>query len=175
MPRIPLALALALALLPVAAAEEKPARPIVSISGAHSAYAERAYFRATDAQALAEVWMRHLGKAVPERYDYFYNPARIPEVDFDRYMVVAIFQGSSVNSAGVKVEEVLEDEARVVIRFADRSYQTAGVDGGAEACRPYGFFVVPRTTKAVVLEENVQSYIGKPPIWRERIVFEARK
>ncbi len=32
----------------------------------------------------------------------------------------------------------------------------------------YGFFVLPRSPKPVVLEENVQSLLGEPPVWREQ-------
>jgi hypothetical protein len=46
--------------------------------------------------------------------------------------------------------------------------KTAGPDGGGEQVTVYGFFVLPRSSKTVVLEENVQNYIGGKPVWKER-------
>jgi hypothetical protein len=85
-------------------------------------------------------------------------------------MVVAVFQGNDVNSAGLKAVAILEEKDRLVLRFQNKSYQTMGygqVDEG-ERVTVYGFFVLPRSSKTVVLEENVQNIIGQPPVWKER-------
>jgi hypothetical protein len=44
-----------------------------------------------------------------------------------------------------------------------------GPGGGGKEVAVYGFFVFPRSGKAVVLEENVQSYLGQPPVWKEQV------
>ena len=96
----------------------------------------------------------------------------LPEVDFDRCMVVVVFQGRGRNSNGLNATwEALEDQLRV--RFDDRSYQTAGPGGGAVEVTAYGFFVIPRSDTTLVVEENVQNIIGAPPMWRERARFAA--
>jgi hypothetical protein len=43
-----------------------------------------------------------------------------------------------------------------------------GPNGGGVQATVYGFFVLPRSSKTVVLEENVQNYLGQPPEWKER-------
>jgi hypothetical protein len=63
---------------------------------------------------------------------------------------------------------VTDEAAQRVVRFDHKSYQTAGPGGGGERVTPFGFFVMPRTAAPIVLEENVQSLIGKPPEWKER-------
>jgi len=37
-----------------------------------------------------------------------------------------------------------------------------------------GFFVIPRTDRSIVLEEDVQNLLGKPPVWKERARFEPK-
>lgn len=79
-------------------------------------------------------------------------------------MVLAIFRGRGWNSAGVRAISIVEEQGRIVFRFHDKSYQTDGPDGRGKQGTAYAFFVIPRSTKAVVLEENVQGLIGKPPV-----------
>ena len=146
-------------------------RPCVTITGAYSHVSERSYHRITSEEQWTRVWQKHKGQKEDERYDLYYNPLGLPFVDFDGYMVIAIFQGSSWNSAGLKAVSISEEVNRIVFRFDDKSYQTAGPDGGGKKVTVYGLFVVPRSAKAVILEENVQGLIGKPPVWKERITF----
>ena len=56
-----------------------------------------------------------------------------------------------------------------MFRFDDRSFQTAGPapEGGRVRARPYGIFVLPRSDKALVLEENIQHLKNEPPKGRE--------
>ena len=55
------------------------------------------------------------------------------------------------------------DEPKLLrVRFDHKSYQTSGPDGGGERVQPFGMFVIPRTDKPIVLEENTQGLIGKP-------------
>lgn len=164
-----LAAALAAAAL---AGEPKKSQPCVGIWGAKSAVKERTIQRVTNAEDWTALWLRHAG-ADPATHSAYYNAAGVPDVDFTRCMVVAILQGERVNSAGVRIESIEEDDERVLVRFDDRSYQTAGPDGGAQRCTAYGFFVVPRSTKPLVVEEDVQSMIGKAPSWKERARFPA--
>jgi len=145
--------------------------PCVALAGADSRVSEPSYHRVTSLKEWTEIWKKHKGLKQGEKYDLFYNLAGLPLVDFERYMVIAIFQGSRWNSAGLEAVSVSEQRNRIVFRFNDKSYQTAGPDGGGKQVTVYGFFVVPRSTKAVVLEEDVQNLIGKSPVWKERIAF----
>lgn len=146
-----------------------PTRPVVALTGASSAIDKVAYHRVQGAQDLARLWLQHRGQPAPDgEYGFFYNDAGVPEVDFERYEVVAIFGGRCTNSAGFAVESIADEPARRLVRFDHRHYQTTGPDGGAESATPFGFFVLPRTRLPIVLEENVQGMIGRPPEWKER-------
>jgi len=153
-------------------ASSQPA--LVALAGAHSRIDAREIVRVTDPDAWTALWLRHRG-ADPSRYSAYYNEAEVPAIDFGRCMVLAVFQGSSTNSAGVDLVEVEEDDAHIVARYDDRSYQTAGTDGsgGAQAVTAWGLFVLPRSNKPLVVEENVQGLIGHPPQWKRRAEFEA--
>jgi len=156
-------------------AEQKNAaaivRPCVTITGADSKVSERSYHRITSEEDWTRVWQKHKGQKEGGEYDLYYNPLGLPVVDFDRYMVIGIFQGSGMNSAGLNAVSVSEEQDRIVFRFKNRYYQTAGPDGGGKEVTVYGFFVIPRSAKSVILEEDVQGLIGGPPVWKERIAF----
>lgn len=157
------------------AAEQKNtaaiARPCVTITGTDSNISERCYRRITAEEDWTRVWQKHKGQKENEEYNLYYNPLGLPLVDFDRYMVIGVFQGSGANNAGLNAVSISEEQDRIVLRFENKSYQTLGPDGGAKAVTVYGFFVVPRSAKSVTLEENVQGLIGGPPVWKERITF----
>jgi hypothetical protein len=157
--------------LGVAAAEDaREGRPLVTLAGARSAIAAAEYHRVATKEELTALWLRHVDGGDPAKYSDYYNTAGVPEVDFERCAVVAVFGGRRVNSAGIYPVSLAEEADRVLLRFDHRSYQS-----GPEATQvtPFGFFFVPRSGKALVLEENVQNLIGGPPKWKERARFEA--
>ena len=157
-----------------AVADERPVAklPLVGIWGAQSAIHARSYLLIASAKSWTELYLRHLGKDAAKHSDY-YNAEGVPEIDFEQCMVVAVLQGDGMNSSGVRVESVTEEAERVLVRFDDRSYQTEGPGGGGQRVAAYGFFVLPRSKKPLVLEEDVQSMLGKPPEWKERARLEA--
>ncbi len=159
----------------IAMPAEEPAgrqfKPCVAITGADSQVTEHRYQRVTSADDWTRVWQEHKGQKPTGQYDLHYDPLTLPLIDFDHYMVIAIFQGNGWNSAGLRAVSISEDEDRVVFRFMDKGYQTGGPNGGGQKVAVYGFFVLPRSTKPVVLEENHQSLKGEPPVWKERITF----
>ena len=144
--------------------EERQAiiNPYISWSGAHSKVAETKYFKITDSKEWEKLWHRHAG----EKSD-------VPAVNFEVCMVIAIFHGRHFNSAGIVIT-ITEEGGQIRFRFDDDSYQTLGDDekGGAVEVEDYGIFVIPRSTKPLVLEEDVQRLLDKPPIWKERARFE---
>jgi hypothetical protein len=157
----------------LAAAEDtqQATRPLVTLTGTDSRVKEASYYRVTSEEEWVKIWRRHKGAKESKDYDLFHNPLGLPNVDFEKCMVIAIFQGSGWNSAGLKAVAVLEEKERIVLRFEDKSYQTFGPapDGGGKQVTVYGFFVLPRSSKTVVLEENVENTIGDPPMWKERV------
>jgi hypothetical protein len=160
--------------LPHARAEKSPKSvpAYVTWRGAHSRLTERCQYRITTEKEWVDLWLRHVGhKPKGKSYDLWQNPANAPHVDFDTCMVVAIFQGSAWNRAGVVAKSVTAKADCLRFRFRDDGYQTAGPDGGGVRVTAYGMFVLPRSAKPLVLEENVQNQIGAPPVWKERHRF----
>jgi len=161
---------------PEATAEDVPAPVPVYVTwrGAHSRLAEKRQYRITTEKEWVDLWLRHVGhKPKGTQYDLWKNPANVPHVDFGRCMIVAVFQGQSWNSAGVTAESVAEEGDCLRFRCDDDSYQTAGIngDGGGIRVTAYGMFVLPRSTKPLALEENVQGLLGELPVWKERQRF----
>ena len=150
----------------------KMLKPCVVITGADSHVAKPRYIRVASTDDWARVWQEHKGQKPLGEYDRYYDPLTLPLIDFDRYMVIGIFQGSGWNGAGLNVFSIYEADNRIVFRYECRFYQTIGpVDGGRQKVSVYGFFVLPRSTKLIVLEENVQRYKGDPPKWKKRVTF----
>ena len=116
--------------------------------------------------AVASPQGERVVQKVPTRY---FNPAGVPDVNFENCMVIAIFKGPACNSAGLRAVSVHEDSEALLFRFDDMSYQTGN---WSDKVTVYAFFVLPRSTRPVVLEEDVQGIINKPPTWQERARFE---
>jgi hypothetical protein len=146
-------------------------RPYVTLTGTDSHVKERSCYRVMSQDEWIRTWHRHQGAKESKDYDLFYNPLGLPYIDFEKCMVIAVFQGSGWNSAGLQAAQSLEENARIVLRFEEKHYQTAGPGGGGKQVRVYGFFVLPRSSKTVVLEENVQGYRDEAPVWKERVTL----
>jgi len=160
---------------PVQAAPAQPAprsmRPAVAFAGAQSRIEMASWHRLQNAQDLARIWLQNLGRELPQAgadYGFYYNDAAVPEVDFECYEVIAVFAGKGWNSAGIQAIAVQDEKECRRFRFDHRSYQTMGPDGGGVRVCAFGFFVLPKTELPIVLEEDVQNLIGKPPVWKER-------
>ncbi|MEI8373138.1 MAG: hypothetical protein WCJ35_09945 [Planctomycetota bacterium] len=178
---------LALACLIAKAAEESAGRmlkPCVTITGADSHVAIHRYHRITSHGVLTRIWQEHMGQNWQDRRERMgqrrtdpsdlREPLTCPMIDFDKYMVIGIFQGEGVNSTGLKVFSISEEDNRILFRYDENSYQTMGRVGsshGGDKVTVYGFFVLPRSTKRMVLEKNVQNYLGQPPVWKQQIAF----
>lgn len=153
--------------LPAQEVEAHRSKPIMVLTGPDSAVAVGATHRIMESDLLESIWLAHLGKT---RDQAFAQHAALLEVDLDKAMVVAIFLGDSFNCRGLGVESVVEGKDEVRLRFDGLTYQT-GSEG--VAVRPYAIVVLPRSSKALVIEENVQDLIGKPPVWKEQVRFPA--
>lgn len=128
------------------------ARAIEStLDGDDSQITESEALRILSGDDWKDLWTRHGGEE-----------GDLPEVDFDERMIVAIFLGKSWNCRGIRAE-AFESDGEMVIRYRRRSYQTIG--GGNEVT-PFGFLEMPRFGGKVILQLNVQRYIGGPPVWR---------
>lgn len=92
-----------------------------------------------------------------------------PKIDFDKYVVLALFAGKAKNSNGYEGVSVTESAAGVLVRVDQIHFQTASFDGkdAGIATTAFGFLVIPRRVGAWMIEENTQNLIGGPPQWTE--------
>jgi hypothetical protein len=166
--------AAAVAAMVMGAWVKQPYRPplaYVSWVGPDSAVKEMTFLLADDAEAWVELWVRHMGgESGSDRFD---RP-NVPRIDFERCTVIAAFGGDSWNSDGYYIDSIIRTEGALIVRLDGHSYQTAGIDGGGVRVTPYGIFLLPRWDGEIVVEENTQGLIGKPPKWTERGRFKGR-
>jgi hypothetical protein len=134
---------------------------LVAISGADSHVGKPSYQRITTAKDWARIWATHLGTSVDDAY------RQLLEVDFQRCLIVVIFQGEAINVRGIQIVSFSETLNSITIRFDELTYQTAGDSNNDPPRRPYAFVIIPTTSKTIVVEENVQNYKDAPLEWKQ--------
>jgi hypothetical protein len=142
--------------LMVVAAEKdagKSPKPCVAISGTDSHVKKPRYLRITSSEEWAKVWKEHKGEETNI------------DIDFDRFMVLAVFQGETVNSAGVTFYSMTEEGDKILFKYLNHAFQTLG---GADAVTVYGFFVVPQSKKSVVLIDGTRTIPTGEIRWDEK-------
>ena len=165
--------------------KRKDPQPYLTLTGTDSRVRERGCFLIRSEAEWIKTWQRHKASKESPNYDLFYNPLGLPAVDFGQCMIVAVFQGAKVNNAGLQAVSLVEEKERVVLRFENKTYQTAqaarptiSAEGvltvGAKDEAVYGFFVIPKTGKAVVVEEGVRQLLTEPLKFKERASFPPR-
>ncbi len=145
--------------------------PAVQWSGPDSAIEELRWERVRSPEAWRNLWAAHRGERASLAAQGW---VLAPEIDFERYEVVAYFRGQSANNNGERASAVFVREGVNVLRFDSASFQTASFDGEDKgvAGRAFGIWVIERSDRAIVVEENVQGLIGGEPVWREVMRFE---
>jgi hypothetical protein len=140
--------------------------PAVQLVGHGSHIAEPRFVRVVDEAGWRTLWAEHTG--VKAHHGTF-SRHRAPHIDFERFMVVGIFEGATTNTDGVVADAILTDRARVRIQFQHSTFQTSGeVDGGAQRTTPFGLFVIERSNLPVQFEvARLASKAG--PISYERV------
>jgi hypothetical protein len=98
-----------------------PPQVPVTLEGSYSGVRDREYHRIVDAQSWRALWERHAG-AHAERDSY--GEVVVPAIDFDKFMVVAVFNGEGWNTRDMHLVETL-DAGELHLRFDAGTYQTA--------------------------------------------------
>lgn len=152
--------------------------PLVTWIGPKSLIREPKFMRAMNPGQWSQLWEQHAGNPPADSV----GTPFIPRVNFEKCMAVAIFQGATTNSNGVTIVSIADEANRILIRYDESTYQTSGgpsdgrdgaeCRGGAVDVTPYGIFVVPRSNKPIVIEENVQGLKDEPVRWKERAKLE---
>jgi hypothetical protein len=150
-------------------------RPLVAFFGADTRIARIDYLRITTAESWTQLWLEHVGKpGLAKEHDPYHNPSGAPEVDFSQCMVVAIILSPGSGCAGVNAVSITESPEAITFDFDAMAYQfRAGMSAPGNA---YGYFVLPRSDKPLVLRKNVTTSMTRvPPVWKEVKRFEGLK
>jgi hypothetical protein len=141
------------------AAESSSTKPLAVLSGTNSHIPKPYCKRITSSDEWTQTWVNHLGTTKDDAYRPTF------EIDFGRCLVVAVFRGSERNVRGIEVNSLRETAESLTIQLTELKYQTSGPDTH-EFVQPYAFIILPRTSKTIVVEENIQSYKDEAPIWK---------
>ncbi len=105
-------------------------KPILSWTGGFSCIEKPSCFRITTAEAWRQLWLQHTG-STPTDVQVTrsgtsvigrYVPV-IPEIDFTRFMALAIFKGKDTTNNGLYIMDVLDHETELKIRVVNGYYQ----------------------------------------------------
>lgn len=146
-------------------AEDTRLSPIVALSGADTKIAKTDYLKIDSQNKWEDVWLQHVGCKNVEKYDYFFNKNGIPVVDFEKYMVIAVFQAPGENCAGIDAYSIIEKEKEIIFDFEAKYYQV--VEDTHDPGNAFGFFVLPKSDKKIVIRSVFRTFlarIGKEPI-----------
>jgi len=162
----------------------EPATVELMLSGDDSAIAEAAQQLVASQEDWDALWARHLGPDAIDPETGEVSPAA-PDVDFDTQLVVAVFIGRGSTSSGLKLTSYTSEDDQLTIRFLNRSYQTtmrgrkSDENGEAEreweerygSISAYGFFLLSRSDREIVLVQELRSMAGGEPRLIERARF----
>lgn len=162
-----------------AANTPRKVEPVMVWKGLDSKETTPSFERCTTMAEWHTVWLKHCG-ANKERYDVI-----CPEVDFDRFMVVALFGGESGQNSGIRYREVVEEIDCIHVRYEDPFGQwlILATADGVKIISDIGeidlekkqnnflFVVLPKSKKSMLIEQDVRREIGKPAEWKTRAAF----
>lgn len=140
----------------------------VVLTGAQSAVQQARVVLVTSPEALASLWLEHRGLPSQAKYDFYFDKAGVPQVDFATHVVVAVFVGERSNTAALRLDSLETDEGVTTLRYAANSYQSGET---ADEAHPYGFFVLPRPDEALQVDEQLYAMTGPSRI-EPRAIFE---
>lgn len=145
----------------------EPRPPAVQWVGAASNISTPGFRRITDRKAWTELWTIHRGDLADRSPQGWVVP---PEIDFDRYMVIARFTGKATHNYGERASSVLRRGNVLVVRYDSSTSQTAMLSDDEEAVgtgTPFGIWVVERFDGPVIVEEDHNRLIGADPVWKQ--------
>ncbi len=107
-----------------------------------------------------------------QRIQQLFEPAVLSRPDLQlksgTHEAILIHLGQTANCNGVRIFEVQEEKARVVIRFGGMFYP-AGEK--ADLSQPWGLVMMPQIPKPIELEENVARGLRERPRFQARFVL----
>ncbi len=155
-----------------ASAEETPRKlkPVITLTGTDSKQIKESFARCGSQMEWVDTWHKHKGG------DAEVDRRTCPVVDFESYIVVAIFHGKSSVNEGITVMAVTDETDCVRVRYRPSWFQTAfSSKPKSYDTQSYAFVVLPKSPKVLVLEEDVRDNLREPPIWKERARLASEK
>jgi hypothetical protein len=163
--------------------EVRSVKPYIVFTGVSNVRIPRSCRKIVSGNEWAKLWLQNEGLPIEqEEYDYYYNTSRVPEIDFSNCMVIAIyeFKGALIHGlkfGGFNSIEVIEEKKNLVVHLSTKTFQTIerpdSLNGGEPASKTtlYSFFVIPRSTKKIMLQIDARSpeqrANNSPPVWKE--------
>jgi hypothetical protein len=163
--------------------EKKIMKPYVSFTGVAGTRVPRNCKKITSRNEWAKLWLQNEGLPIEqEEYDYFYNTSRVPVVDFDNCMVIAVFEFKGAVIRGIPFGgftgmEAVEEKNNLVVHLNTKTFQTIDRSDSLKTAEPsnrstlYAFFVIPRSSKKIILQMDARNADQRgnnvPPIWKE--------
>ncbi len=150
-------------------------KPAVVWTDRDSQVAERSYKCLQSVEDWRKVWATHKG------FTGRGLEPPCPEVNFDAYMVVALFQGKSAQDLGLIIDSVKDEPLAIRLRYHPNWYsvlRTGKEVKGQYATTNYAFVVLPKSKKSIIIEERLPGNRFDTPdkfIWHERARLDAVK
>jgi hypothetical protein len=141
-------------------------KPLVTLYGENSKVTDPKFVRITSEEQWTSTWFQiQLGAPGQPQS----NNARM-QIDFDKTMVIAVFGGNATMCAGYDVDSLAEDHKRITLRVQKLHYQISPAADYKDIehcfrCQPWGFFVLPRSDKEIVLERDDRGRLDMPHKW----------
>lgn len=134
-----------------------PVPMLQSFGGAESKISLPEYRLITDRAEWNRLWARHAGEG-----------SLVPDVDFVFNMAVAIFAGKVMNGQAVQPLGILESKEAITLDYTLTLYQDPD---GLFYARPFGIFVIPNSTKKLIIRENMLGQMEGISRWETRKEF----
>lgn len=115
--------------------------------GKTSDITERKFSRINSTQELKALWKLHGGE-----------PDKVPNIAFQNSMVVAAFIGKQDSVESIRLVETREYYKHILLRYTRKRSHARGID----LTSPYAFYVFPRSSKKIIIEEELLSRIEEP-------------
>jgi hypothetical protein len=165
------------------AAEVKIMKPYVVFSGVMGKHRPSDCLKITSKNEWAKLWLQSEGmRPGREEYDYYYNTLKVPEIDFDNCMAIAVFEqrGAVIQGSpfgGFIVKEIVEEKKSLFVHLDKKACETVERPDSLQSTEPAGkttvyvFFVIPRSPNKIILQMDArnaeQHGNNAAPIWKD--------
>lgn len=162
------AIALLLTILAQQAAEDKNFKPLGELTGTDTTIERQMSAMVTDAAQFQALWHDH--KGVIGGGGGGILEAQVPEVDFKKNVVFALFAGQTSGVESYSIVDVDTKGKTNVVRFKANPFPGGVTMIGSS----YALWIFPRPNRAVEFE-FITGYEGNKPITRKVAQFEPPK